>query len=90
MDFPKNVGTMNVSPTLVFWIVYTSTKENPQRNVVWCICNFLRQCVNMDFARHHLKHHTIDVYSVAFHPHLPLLATGSADNTVILYNIERL
>jgi WD40 repeat protein len=42
----------------------------------------------MDFIKHHLKHHTHWVRSVAFHPSLPLLATGSDDNSTILYDIS--
>ncbi len=38
---------------------------------------------------HVLKHHTLDVYAVAWHPTLPLLASGSGDRTVVIWDARR-
>ena len=41
-------------------------------------------------VKHHFKHHTNRIKSIAFHQTLSLLATGSCDNSTILYDISTL
>jgi len=38
---------------------------------------------------HVLNHHTLDVYALAWHPMLPLLASGSGDRTVVIWDARR-
>ncbi len=38
---------------------------------------------------HVLEHHTLDVYAVAWHPTLPLLASSSGDRTVVIWDARR-
>ena len=75
----------------VFWLLQNASNTsptNPWRHVVWKIFWLVYQPICMDFTRQHLqKHHTKSVMSVAFHPSLPLLVTGSADNSTILYDL---
>ena len=66
---------------------HPSNTRNPSRNVLWKICWFLHQSIFINFTKQHFIHHTLCIYSVAFHKTLPLLATGSVDNMTILYNL---
>ena len=77
----------------VFWLFQNANSNtlatNPLRHVVWKIFWLVYQPIYMDFTRQRLqKHHTKSVMSVAFHPRLPLFATGSGDKSTILYDIS--
>jgi len=79
----------------VFWVLQNANSNtfisptNPLRHVVWNIFWLVYQPICMNFTKQHLqKHHSNTVMSVAFHPSFPLLSTGSADNSIILYDIS--
>ena len=79
----------------VFWLLQNANRNtfifltNPLRHVVLKIFWLIYQPIYMDFTRQHLKYyHTDTVLSVAFHTNSPLFATGSWDNSTILYDIS--
>ena len=82
--------------TFVFWFLQTSRtnisiRRNPVKNIVYQIFWFIYQPIYTNFNRHkfykfHQNRQSV-VMCVAFHPIFPLLATGSSDGSIILYNL---